>query len=215
MTNPLWVKRRFRGTSGRVVAPPAAMWGSSSGATIWVRFDRWTDVEASGTLPAGEAEVQEVFAAFYRAHLPDVYGYLLRLCAGDRAQAEDLTQDVWLALVEELRRGRAERADVRWLITVARSRFIDAARRERRRQSKLELIRREPVRDDQPTSSQVLERLDQLQPLHRAVLVLRYVDDLPVPEVAAAIGRKLTPTHSLLARARAELRRISGGDLDG
>ena len=173
-------------------------------------------MEASGTLPAGGVEGPEQFAAFYREHLPDVYGYLLRLCAGDRAQAEDLTQDVWIALVEELRRGRQERADVRWLITVARSRFIDAARRERRRQSKLELIRREPAPpDDEPTSGDVLDRLDQLQPLHRAVLVLRYVDDLPVPAVAAAIGRKLTPTNSLLARARAELRRASGGDTDG
>jgi RNA polymerase sigma-70 factor, ECF subfamily len=163
----------------------------------------------------GEAvETTERFAAFYRAHLSDVYGYLLRLCAGDRAQAEDLTQDVWLALVEELRRGRTERADVRWLITVARSRFIDAARRERRRQSKLELILRERTSDEEPSSGDVLDQLDQLQPLHRAVLVLRYVDALSVPEVATAIGRKVTPTNSLLARARAELRRVSGGDAD-
>lgn len=172
-------------------------------------------MEASGTLPGASVDTPERFAAFYRTHLPDVYGYVLRLCAGDRAQAEDLTQDVWLALVEELRRGRTERADVRWLITVARSRFIDAARRERRRQSKLELIRREQSNHDVPTSSDVLDRLGQLQPLHRAVLVLRYVDGLSVPEVATVIGRKVTPTNSLLARARAELRRVSGGDSDG
>jgi RNA polymerase sigma-70 factor (ECF subfamily) len=188
---------------------------SSLDATISGVFARWGDVEAIGALPGAGVEAPEQFAAFYRTHLSDVYGYLLRLCAGDRAQAEDLTQDVWLALVEELRRGRTERADIRWLITVARSRFIDAARRERRRQSKLELIRREQSSDDGPTSSDVLDRLDQLQPLHRAVLVLRYVDDLSVPEVATAIGRKLTPTNSLLARARAELRRVSGADSDG
>ena len=76
-------------------------------------------------LPGPGIGSPEWFSAFYRAHLPDVYGYLLRLCAGDRAQAEDLTQDVWLALMEELRRGRTNHADVRWLITVARSRFID------------------------------------------------------------------------------------------
>ena len=172
-------------------------------------------MEASGTLPGAGVDTPERFALFYRAHLPDVYGYVLRLCAGDRAQAEDLTQDVWLALVEELRRGRTERADIRWLITVARSRYIDAARRERRRRSKLELIRRERSSDDEPTGSDVLDRLDQLQPLHRAVLVLRYVDGLSVPEVATAIGRNVTPTNSLLARARADLRRVAGGDTDG
>ena len=43
----------------------------------------------------------EAFSDFYRAVLPDVYGYLLRLCAGNRAQAEDLTQDVWWATLHE------------------------------------------------------------------------------------------------------------------
>lgn len=170
---------------------------------------------ASGTLPGAGAEAAELFAAFYRTHLSDVYGYLLRLCAGDRALAEDLTQDVWLSLVEELRRGHSDRADIRWLITVARSRFIDAARRERRRQSKLELVRREPSSDVEPTDSEVLEQLDRLPPMHRAVLVLRYVDGLPVPEIAAAIGRNLTATNSLLARARSALRRASGDATDG
>ena len=172
-------------------------------------------MNASGAVPSAAVDTPERFAAFYRTHLSDVYGYLLRLCGGDRAQAEDLTQDVWLSLVEELRQGRTERADVRWLITVARSRFIDAARRERLRQSKLQLIHRKQPRDEEPTSSDVLDQLELLQPLHRAVLVLRYVDDLTVPDVAVAIGRNLAPTYSLLARARAELRRVSGGDADG
>ena len=194
-----------------MIPPPTALSPIPSSPTCRSR----STVEASGTWPGAGVDTPERFAAFYRTHLSDVYGYLLRLCAGDRAQAEDLTQDVWIALVEELRRGRAECADIRWLITVARSRFIDAARRERRRQSKLELIRREQPRDEEPTSSDVLDQLDQLQPLHRAVLVLRYVDAMSVPDVAAAIGRNLGSTNSLLARARAELRRASGGDADG
>ncbi|HEX4867896.1 MAG TPA: sigma-70 family RNA polymerase sigma factor [Acidimicrobiales bacterium] len=154
-----------------------------------------------------------------RRLLPDPPARCVRLPAppgaGDWVLAEDLTQEVWLALVEELRRGRWERADIRWLITVARSRFIDAARRERRRQSKLELIRREPPSDIEPTSGDVLDRLDQLLPMHRAVLVPRYVDGLSVPEIATAIGRNLTATNSLLARARSELRRESGDANDG
>jgi RNA polymerase sigma-70 factor (ECF subfamily) len=170
-------------------------------------------VEVRGTLP-GEVMSADAFCAFYRAHLPEVYGYLLRLCVGDEARAEDLTQDVWVALVEELQGGHTDRADVRWLITVARSRFLDFARRERRGWSKLALIQRDERTDGEPTGTDVLGCLVELQPLHRAVLVLRYVDGLPVPDVAAAIGRGLTGTNSLLARARAELRRAAGGDPD-
>ena len=149
----------------------------------------------------------EDFRAFYRTNLPDVYGYLLRLCAGDRAQAEDLTQDVWYALVDALGRGQTEAADIRWLICVARSRFIDHARRQQLGKRKLALLRRVDEHQDETTRTEVLDHLADLRPLHRAVLVLRYVDDLPVPEVATAVGRDVTATNSLLARARAELRR--------
>ena len=169
-------------------------------------------MELGGTLPGELVTSPAAFRDFYQEHLPTVYGYLLRLCAGNQAQAEDLTQDVWVALVEELRRGHVERADVRWLITVARSRFLDHARRERLSWSKLRLIAQ--TDDVEPTSNEVLDRLASLQPLHRAVLVLRYVDGLSVSEVAAVIGRELTATNSLLARARAELRRVGRGEFD-
>ena len=103
----------------------------------------------------GEVLSPESFRAFYRAYLPLVYGYLLRLCAGDKSQAEDLTQDVWFALVDELKRGHTERADVRWLMTVARSRFIDYARRERIVRSKIAVLRGIDERVDvNPTSGQ-------------------------------------------------------------
>lgn len=158
----------------------------------------------------------DAFCDFYRRAVPDVYGYLLRLCAGDRALAEDLTQDVFLTLVVELRKGRLERADVRWLITVARSRFVDRVRREQRRLSKLDLIRPQAPIGDEPTDSNVLACLAELQPLHRAVLVMRYVDGLAIDEIAAAVGRGVTATNSLVARARAELRksgvRTAGGN---
>jgi RNA polymerase sigma-70 factor (ECF subfamily) len=170
-------------------------------------------VEVGGVVPHVMVSMQE-FCAFYRAELPSVYGYLLRLCAGDKALAEDLTQDVWVALVEELRRGRDERADRRWLIAVARSRFLDHARRERMRDAKLRLFSRPNEPDMEPTIDQVLRRLDALQPLYRAVLVLRYVDELSVPEVAAVINRDITATNSLLARARTQLRRVGRGDPD-
>jgi RNA polymerase sigma-70 factor (ECF subfamily) len=156
----------------------------------------------------------EEFRAFYRRHVSSVYGYLLRLCAGNTATAEDLTQDVWFALVEELRRGRSERADVRWLIAVARSRFIDHARRERRALSKLALLSEPAGPDSAPTGNEVLTGLAALPALYRAVLVLRYVDDLPIAEVAATIGRDVGATSSLLFRARSKLREIGRGDAD-
>jgi RNA polymerase sigma-70 factor (ECF subfamily) len=169
-------------------------------------------VEADRLAVCAEVMSPLEFRAFYRQHLPSVYGYLLRLCAGNKAEAEDLTQDVWFALVTELRRGRTERADVRWLISVARSRFIDHARRERLALSKLALFTRPEDTDDTPTGDEVLARLEGLPALYRAVLVLRYVDDLSIAEVADTIGRDVGTTNSLLFRARSKLRQLHQGD---
>jgi RNA polymerase sigma-70 factor, ECF subfamily len=147
------------------------------------------------------------FTRFYRAHLPEVYGYLHRLCAGDVELAEDLTQDTWMQLADALRRGRDECADIRWLMTVARSRFLDHARRRQRSLRRLSLVASTAVEHlDPPSAADVLDGLDDLEPMHRLVLMLRYVEDLSVPEVAATIGRNLTATKSLLGRARNELR---------
>lgn len=170
-------------------------------------------------MPIEHAEVNasvEEFAGFYRANLPMVYGYLLRLSGGDRALAEDLTQDAWCALVKELSNGHTECADVRWLLVVARSRFIDWARRERRGAAKLEFVRRSAgstVDDDRedPDAHEVLAMLAHVQPMHRAVLMMRYVEQMSVPAIAEAIGRNVTSTYSLLGRARAELRCRSEG----
>ena len=51
---------------------------------------------------------------------------------------------------------------------------------------------------------------------HRAALTLRYVDGLPVPEVAELLGRTVHATEALLVRARAAFRKIyASGERDG
>lgn len=155
------------------------------------------------------------FNAFYSRSLPIVYGYLLRLCGGDHDRTRDLTQDTWLQLVDELKRGNVDRADIRWLLTVARSRFLDGWRRGRRMERGLRLAW-VSHRDDvviEPATAEIVEHLASLVTDHRVVLTLRYVDGLAVPEIAGLIGRSTQATYSLLARARDDLRaRAGGGD---
>ena len=163
---------------------------------------------------APDVSAPDAFSAFYRSHLPTVYGYLLRLSGGDHGLAEDLTQDAWFALVQALQQGRRECADVRWLITVARSRYIDHVRRVERGRRKFALIANDLTdvveADEPPSRAAVLADVDSLEPNHRLVLMMRYVDEMSVPEIAPLISRSLAATNSLLARARHELRQIRG-----
>jgi RNA polymerase sigma-70 factor (ECF subfamily) len=158
------------------------------------------------------------FDAFYTRNLPIVYGYALRLCGGEVERAQDLAQEAWVAFVDEARSGSADRLDVRWLVTVVRNRHVDNWRRARRLESKLGLVwngSREDDCDEAVTRQQVVERLIELDDDHRIVLALRYIDGLPVDEIANTISRTTTATYSLLARAREELRRRVGGTVIG
>jgi RNA polymerase sigma-70 factor (ECF subfamily) len=50
--------------------------------------------------------------------------------------------------------------------------------------------------------------LQQLGPHHRSALTLRYLDGLPVPEVADNLGRTVHATEALLVRARNAFRAL-------
>ena len=136
--------------------------------------------------------------------------------------AEDLTAETFLAAVDALDRGTVPDLTVAWLVTVARNKLVDHWRRrerDRRRQDDLEAgaeLVEDPwdVHLDATVANDVLGRLG---PHHRSALTLRYLDGLPVAEVAEHLGRTLHATEALLVRARVAFRRIyeSEGAVDG
>ena len=144
------------------------------------------------------------------AELPNVYAFILRRC-GDRALAEDLTSDVILRAVRETRRARSVVTPA-WLTTVARNRLVDHWRSKEREDRRLGLAWSNPDPDEWSDDGTPLEpeavnqAMRRLAPDHQAVLSLRYLDDLAVPDVAAALGRSVHATESLLARARRAFR---------
>lgn len=154
------------------------------------------------------------FRAWYDATLPRVYGYLLLRTGRDHQIAEELTQETFAEFVRS-RRNYDGRTDLMaWIIGIARHRLADHYRRaERRRIGLMRFItegqRPRPLfeRADDP----ILEALDDLPQAQKAAVVLRYLDDLPVRDVARLLGRSESATESLLSRGREHLRRAVGG----
>lgn len=146
----------------------------------------------------------------YDEALPRVYGYLRSRC-GTQPLAEDLTAETFLAAVDAVRRPEPPTVDTPWLIGVARHKLVDHWRRAAREERGLRAVGESPAAED-PWEEQLdvmvaRATLDRLGPHHRAALTLRYLDDLPVLQVAALLGRTLHATESLLVRARAAFRR--------
>ena len=146
---------------------------------------------------------------FFTRAIPDVYGYLLHRLR-DRAVAEDLTSETMIAAIRSLGVSPTELPTLAWLIGIARHKLLDHWRREAREARQLRLISADTSRGsvvtDQPDAGRAQEALAQLSPTYRAVLTLRYVDQLSVAEVATLMQRSFHATEKLLVRARAELR---------
>ena len=135
--------------------------------------------------------------SLYDHALPEVYGYLLARC-GQRALAEDLTAETFLAAVRAEADGGGP-TTVPWLIGTARHKLVDHWRRLEREERGLRLLdggeqHTEDPWDDELDTLRAQQVLEQLSPVHRAALTLRYLDDLPVPQVAALLGRTLHAT---------------------
>jgi RNA polymerase sigma-70 factor (ECF subfamily) len=158
-------------------------------------------------LPATPDQRRALVELYDRA-LPDVYGYLASRC-GSASVAEDLTSETFLAAVDAVRRGTVPDLTVAWLIGVARHKLVDHWRRQERDQ-RLTTEAGEPDRvDEWDVQLDVLtahQTLDELGGHHRSALTLRYLDGLPVREVAECLGRTEGATEVLLVRARAAFR---------
>jgi len=145
--------------------------------------------------------------ALYERTLVDVHRYASKLCAGDRARTEELVQDTYLALVRHARSHSTEELGIGWLMVTCRHRFIDDERSlQRRRHRENVVAMQRPATAELPDDSGVLGAMAALPVQQRTALVLRYVDDLPVDEVARSIGKSVRATESLLVRARTALR---------
>jgi RNA polymerase sigma-70 factor, ECF subfamily len=150
--------------------------------------------------------------ALYDIALPQVYGYLLHRC-GRTAVAEDLTAETFLAAVDAVRSDRpppASTLSIPWLIGIARHKLVDHWRRLAREERSLTAVADDPTTgpgsvdpwDARLDALRAQETLADLAPQHRAALTLRYLDDLPVGEVARALDRTLHATEALLVRAK-------------
>jgi RNA polymerase sigma-70 factor (ECF subfamily) len=146
---------------------------------------------------------EEGFMACYRATFPEVYRYTAMLCGSDRALAEDVVQDAYMAALDRARSGQLASCSAGYLVVVARHRFLDRVRSAAREDRRLRLVASVP---DEPVPVVMPPQLADLPDRERAALVLRFVDDLTVAQVGAELGISTHAAESLLARATRRLR---------
>jgi RNA polymerase sigma-70 factor (sigma-E family) len=157
------------------------------------------------------------FTAFAQARQRHLMRTAYLLC-GDRQAAQDLTQTALLDLCRSWRRARrADDVDAyshRVLINAYRA----AARKAGRERKALWDKASEPEASDAGAAPEhavglrltLLAALDRLPPRARAVVVLRFWEDLSVEATAAALGCSTGTVKSQTSRALARLRTLLG-----
>jgi RNA polymerase sigma-70 factor, ECF subfamily len=136
----------------------------------------------------------------------EVYNASLRIL-GNPADAEDVTQDTFVAALQRMSSYDPAQALGPWLRAIAHNRAIDLLRRRARapEPSPGHGPSAESVAMDRLEAAHVRDALGRLPARDRALLVLRYWEDQPVERIARTLGMTDGATRVALLRARRAL----------
>jgi len=180
--------------------------------------------EATGeSVTPGQTAAPRAFEELLAEHLDALYGTSLRLCRGDRSDADDLLQDAALKAFEAFRTLRDPGAGRSWLFTILARTHLNRVRSRRRRAEECEtdMVETEfenalatwappatplEVLERRQLSERIARAIDRLAPELRAVVMLMDVEGFRQREVAAMLAVPEGTVASRLFRARRVLR---------
>jgi RNA polymerase sigma-70 factor, ECF subfamily len=162
------------------------------------------------------------FRDLMRAHQARVFSVALRF-TGQRSDAEELLQDVFLQLHGALAHIASEEHLRRWLLRAISHRCIDRLRHAGRRPRLVSIATLPPASEPQATEREadpivgprLRALLLELAPDARAVMVLRFQEDLDPTEIAEVLAMPVPTVKSHLRRSLEWLRAQLQGNEHG
>jgi RNA polymerase sigma-70 factor (ECF subfamily) len=164
-----------------------------------------------GVLRKAQRGDERAFSLIVRAYETPLYNYVLRL-VGDRALAEDLTQEIFLRVFQGLPRFSLRSRFTTWMFQVAKNRVLDELRSMERRPRSFVSI------DDLPpleALDQPYERLEAIDALWRAIeklnvdlkmaLLLRDVVGMSYNEIADSLEITLATVKWRIFKGREDV----------
>jgi RNA polymerase sigma-70 factor, ECF subfamily len=158
---------------------------------------------------AAEGDLRS-FEEIYKAAAGFVYNVALRI-VGNKEDAEEAAQDVFLTLYRKLSTFRFESSFKTWVYRITVNRAINLAKSR----PKAKMVEYEELPDTRQEKGEITREIDKaaqgeaikellsaLQPEQRACLVLRDMEGLSYRQIAAALSVNINTVRSRLNRAR-------------
>lgn len=129
------------------------------------------------------------------------------------ADAEEITQDVFLSCLKHLPLFRGESSILTWMLRIAHHEVADYYRKRYAKKfiaalPLSEFLPIHAVANAEEVSSRVMEVLQHMQQEHREILLMKYLDRKKVRQIAMETGRSIKSVESILFRAREEFREL-------
>ncbi|MBI4563107.1 MAG: RNA polymerase sigma factor [Planctomycetes bacterium] len=161
-----------------------------------------------------DADAGEFFLKFY----PELFRRVSAITGASHADVDDIVQETFLQAWRDRRRFNGHASPLTWLNAIARNRAMDFNRRKRLQRHAGETLRGlthldredlpEEVLEDREVGARVRRALNDLPPEYTKLLLLRYLEDLSVPEIATRLHESEDAIESRLRRAREAFRKI-------
>jgi RNA polymerase sigma factor (sigma-70 family) len=152
---------------------------------------------------------REAFHVLVKRFETLVFGVCLRML-GDRHEAEDVAQEVFLRMHKSLHRWDKTRPIRHWLAAIAANRCRTALSQRRGKPAPAEMVeepqdKRAVEEDGGELKSALWEAVGELRPEYRQAFLLLHEQGLSYEEMATAMDRPIGTLKTWLHRARAEL----------
>jgi RNA polymerase sigma-70 factor (ECF subfamily) len=182
---------------------------------------RTTDEELVRRHHAGD---REAFGELINRYTPAVYNLIYRF-TGNRAESENLTQETWLRLWLALPRVLLDRPLKPYILRIAFNLCRTWAAKARLPRLELDIDGAQDWLTDEgedvvdrlteaELKEQVQAAIDKLPRVYRAVMTLRYAEEMSYEEIAQALDLPLNTVRTYLRRAKARLKDLmSQGNL--
>ena len=163
-------------------------------------------------LKQGDSHAFSVFVDRFRV---SVYNLCYRMLNNNSGDAEDAAQEVFVKVWRNIGKYDEQRTFSTWVLSIATNHCIDQIRKRRLPTVEIDETMEEVVPDRTPSPKRVVAEKDQSEEIRllldglsetdRAIVILRYWDDLSDREIGTAVGLSEAAVKSRLFRARKQL----------